>query len=330
MPDVSVVVIVYNDAERLPTAVQSVLDQTLHGVEVVIVDDCSKDRSFEVAKELEAAHPGRVRAYQLPENSGAGGEPRNVGIGHAEGRYVMFLDSDDVLEVNACRNMLEAAERTGADIVSGLCVRVHKDTRNQKRDEWYAWLYRTTRTLNSVSELPDLFVWDTLSTNKCYRRDFLLDNNLLFPKGMLYEDLMFIAEAYLAAKKITLIPNQVYFWNVYAQAKVKSVTNRRHEMTNYIHRLEIHRRIDALLAQRGMTEMQTAKDVKFLKHDLVLHLRDLPFRDESYRREFAELSAATWRVSTARRTPGSSPSRPSAPTCSSRATGTTCCPPWTP
>ncbi|MER6389240.1 bifunctional glycosyltransferase family 2 protein/CDP-glycerol:glycerophosphate glycerophosphotransferase [Streptomyces sp. NPDC059382] len=290
MPDVSVVVIVYNDAERLPTAVQSVLDQTLHGVEVVIVDDCSKDRSFEVAKELEAAHPGRVRAYQLPENSGAGGEPRNVGIGHAEGRYVMFLDSDDVLEVNACRNMLEAAERTDADIVSGLCVRVHKDTRNQKRDEWYAWLYRTTRTLNSVSELPDLFVWDTLSTNKCYRRDFLLDNNLLFPKGMLYEDLMFIAEAYLAAKKITLIPNQVYFWNVYAQAKVKSVTNRRHEMTNYIHRLEIHRRIDALLAQRGMTGMQTAKDVKFLKHDLVLHLRDLPFRDESYRREFAELS----------------------------------------
>ncbi|MGW1766825.1 bifunctional glycosyltransferase/CDP-glycerol:glycerophosphate glycerophosphotransferase [Streptomyces sp. NPDC002073] len=290
MPDVSVVVIVYNDAARLPTAVQSVLDQTLEGVEVVIVDDCSKDRSFEVAKELEAAHPGRVRAFQLPENSGAGGEPRNVGIGHAEGRYVMFLDSDDILEVNACRNMLEAAERTGADMVSGLCVRVHKDTRNQKRDEWYSWLYRTTRTLTSVSELPDLFVWDTLSTNKCYRRDFLNENNLRFPKGMLYEDLMFIAEAYLAAKKITLIPNQVYFWHVHAQAKVKSVTNRRHEMSNYIHRLEIHRRIDALLDQHGMTEMRKAKDVKFLKHDLVLHLRDLPFRDESYRREFAELS----------------------------------------
>ncbi|MER7762693.1 CDP-glycerol glycerophosphotransferase family protein [Streptomyces sp. NPDC097619] len=290
MPDVSVVVIVYNDAARLPTAVQSVLDQTLDSAEVVIVDDCSKDRSFEVAKELEAAHPGRVRAYQLPENSGAGGEPRNVGIGHARGRYVMFLDSDDVLEVNACRNMLEAAERTGADLVSGLCVRIHKDTRNQKRDEWYSWLYRTTRTLDSVSELPDLFVWDTLSTNKCYRRDFLLENNLLFPKGMLYEDLMFIAEAYLAAKKITLIPNQVYFWHVHEKAKVKSVTNRRHEMSNYIHRLEIHRRIDALLEQHGLTGMRQDKDVKFLKHDLVLHLRDLPFRDESYRREFAELS----------------------------------------
>ncbi|WP_407552489.1 bifunctional glycosyltransferase family 2 protein/CDP-glycerol:glycerophosphate glycerophosphotransferase [Streptomyces sp. Pv4-95] len=290
MPDVSVVVIVYNDADRLPTAVQSVLDQTLRDVEVVIVDDCSTDRSFEVAQHLAAVHKGRVRAFQLPENSGAGGEPRNVGIQHTTGKYVMFLDSDDVLEINACRNMLEAAEESGSDIVSGLCVRLHKDTRNQKRDEWYAWLYGTTRTLESVEELPDLFVWDTLSTNKCYRRDFLVENNLRFPKGMFYEDLMFIADAYLAARRITLIPNQVYFWHVYERAAVKSVTNRRHEMTNYAHRLEVHRRIDALLAERGLSELKLAKDVKFLKHDLVLHLRDLPFRDASYRREFAELS----------------------------------------
>ncbi|MEU7037575.1 bifunctional glycosyltransferase family 2 protein/CDP-glycerol:glycerophosphate glycerophosphotransferase [Streptomyces sp. NPDC046237] len=290
MPDVSVIVIAYNDAERLPTAVRSVLDQTLRSVEVVIVDDCSGDRTFEVAQELAAAQPERVRAYRLPENSGAGGEPRNVGIGHARGRYVMFLDSDDVLERNACRNMVAAAEETGADLVSGLCVRLTKDTRHEKRNEWYAWLYSATRTLESVTELPDLFVWDTLSTNKCYRRDFLLDNGLSFPKGMFYEDLMFVADAYLAAKKITLIPNQVYFWHVYEQAKVKSVTNSRHEMVNYRHRLEIHRRIDALLDRHGLEELRAAKDVKFLKHDLVLHLRDLPFRDEAYRREFAELS----------------------------------------
>ncbi|MFG2531946.1 CDP-glycerol glycerophosphotransferase family protein [Streptomyces sp. NPDC048516] len=290
MPDVSVVVIVYNDADRLPTAVQSVLDQTLRDVEVVIVDDCSTDRSFEVAQRLAADHPGRARAFQLPENSGGCGEPRNAGIQHTQGRYVMFLDSDDVLEPNACRNMLEAAEKTGSDIVSGQCVRLHVDTRNQKRDEWYSWLYSTTRTIDSVTEFPDLFVWDTLSTNKCYRREFLIEHNLHFAKGLFYEDLLFIADAYLAAERITLIPNQVYFWNVYTQGAVKSVTNRRHEMRNYVHRLEVHKRIDAMLAERGLTEMKLAKDIKFLKHDLVLHLRDLPFRDEAYRREFAELS----------------------------------------
>ncbi|WP_367042503.1 bifunctional glycosyltransferase family 2 protein/CDP-glycerol:glycerophosphate glycerophosphotransferase [Streptomyces sp. Je 1-332] len=289
-PDVSVVVIVYNDADRLPTAVRSVLDQTLRGVEVVIVDDCSTDGSYETAQELAAEHPERVRAYQLPENSGGCGEPRNVGIGHTVGSHVMFLDSDDVLERNACRNLLEAAERDGSDIVSGLCVRVHMDTRNKKREPWYPWLYARTRTLDSVEELTDLFVWDTLSTNKLYRRDFLIENGLRFLKGMFYEDLMFIAEAYLAAGRITLIANQVYFWHVYARGPVKSVSNRRHEMVNFQHRMEIHRRIDVLLAQRGLDEVRLAKDVKYLKHDLVLHLRDLPFRDAAYRQEFAGLA----------------------------------------
>ena len=55
----------------------------------------------------------------------------------------------------------------------GMCVRVHVDSRNGKEVKWYPWLYPRTRTLESISELPDLLVFDTLSTNKCYRRDFL-------------------------------------------------------------------------------------------------------------------------------------------------------------
>ncbi|MEU8570130.1 bifunctional glycosyltransferase family 2 protein/CDP-glycerol:glycerophosphate glycerophosphotransferase [Streptomyces pathocidini] len=288
--DISVVVIVYNDATRLPTAVSSVLAQTLRAVEVVIVDDCSTDGSYEVAQGLAAAHPGRVRALRLPENSGGCGAPRNHGIEHARGRYVMFLDSDDELERNACRNMLEAADRSGADLVSGLCVRVHVDSRHGKRVEWYPWLYARTRTLDSIAELPDLFVFDTLSTNKCYRRDFLLEHDLRFPVGIHYEDLLFSARAYLAADRITLIPNRVYFWNVVEKGGERSISNRRHEIANFAHRMEIHRRIDELLAERGQEELKFRKDVKFLKHDLVLHLRDLPLLDTEYRHRFAELA----------------------------------------
>lgn len=290
MPDVSVVVIVYNDAERLPAAVQSVLDQTLHGVEVVIVDDCSKDRSYAVARELEAANPGRVRAFQLPENSGGCGAPRNHGIKQATGTYVMFLDSDDVLERNACRNMLAAAESTGSDLVSGMCVRVHLDNRWGKTTEWYPWIYSRTRTLESITEFPDLLVYDTLSTNKCYRRAFLLEQGLEFPVGIHYEDLLFSAQAYVAARRITLIPNHVYYWNVVEKAAAKSISNRRHEIANFVHRMEIHRRVDELLAAKGHTAIKTAKDAKFLKHDLVLHLRDLPLLGDAYRQEFARLA----------------------------------------
>ncbi|MFJ6864671.1 CDP-glycerol glycerophosphotransferase family protein [Streptomyces termitum] len=290
VPDVSVVVIAYNDAERLPTAVQSVLDQTLHSVEVVIVDDCSKDSTFEVARALAAKTPDRVRAFQLPENSGGCGAPRNLGIKEAAGTYVMFLDSDDVLERNACRNMLEAAESTGSDLVSGLCVRVTVDSRKKKTAGWYPWIYAETRTIDSITELPDLLVFDTLSTNKCYRRGFLLDQGLEFPVGIHYEDLLFSAQAYIAASRITLIPNHVYYWNVQERAASKSISNRRHEIANFVHRMTIHRRVDALLESKGYEDLRYRKDIKFLKHDLALHLRDLALLDQDYQREFARLA----------------------------------------
>ncbi|MGC9539885.1 bifunctional glycosyltransferase/CDP-glycerol:glycerophosphate glycerophosphotransferase [Streptomyces sp. UG1] len=288
----SVVVIVYNDETRLPTAVRSVLEQSLRGVEVVIVDDHSTDGSYEAARRLADEHPGRVRAHRLPENSGGCGAPRNHGIQHTRGEYVVFLDSDDVLERDACRNFLEAAETTGADLVSGMCVRVHVDSRHRKEVKWYPWLYARTRTLDSIAELPDLLVFDTLSTNKCYRRQFLLDAGLEFPVGIHYEDLLFSAQAYTAARRITLIPNRVYDWNVVHKTGAKSISNRRAEIANFAHRMEMHRRVDALLADKGLPELKFRKDVKFLKHDLVLHLRDLPFRDAAYRQEFAALARA--------------------------------------
>ncbi|MFF4971877.1 CDP-glycerol glycerophosphotransferase family protein [Streptomyces sp. NPDC001083] len=295
VPAVSVVVIVYNDEHRLPTAVRSVLDQTLRSVEVVIVDDRSTDGSYPAAQRLAAAHPDRVRVFRLPENSGGCGAPRNHGIRQARGDYVLFLDSDDVLERNACRNMLEAAENTGADLVSGLCVRVHVDSRSRKEVKWYPWLYERTRTLESVSELPDLLVFDTLSTNKCYRRRFLLEKGLEFPVGIHYEDLLFSAQAYVAARRITLIPNRVYDWRIVDGPRTtgtRSISNRRDEIANFAHRMEIHRRVDRLLAQHDLPELKFAKDVKWLKHDLVLHLRELPSRDDAYRREFAEIARA--------------------------------------
>ncbi|WP_151773338.1 bifunctional glycosyltransferase/CDP-glycerol:glycerophosphate glycerophosphotransferase [Streptomyces abyssomicinicus] len=288
-PDISVVVIVYNDERRLPAAVRSVLGQTLRNVEVVIADDHSTDGSFEVARRLEA-ESDRVRAIRLPENSGGCGEPRNQGVAVARGRYVMFLDSDDTLEPNACRNMLEAAESTGADLVSGLCLRVHVDSRWGTTSKWYPWLYRRTRTLESIAELPDLLVFDTLSTNKCYRRAWLVERGLTFPRGIHYEDLLFSARAYLAASRITLIPDTVYHWNVVRKAEAKSISNRRHEINNFADRLEIHRRIDRILAAGGHDALKLHKDRKFLKHDLVLYLRELPFLDDDYRRRFAGMA----------------------------------------
>jgi CDP-glycerol glycerophosphotransferase len=289
MTDVSVVVIAYNDADRLPAAVRSVLGQSHHGVEAVIVDDASTDATATVADELAAAEPGRVRVIHRAENSGGCGQPRNDGIAAARGTYLMFLDSDDTLDRHACRNMVAAAEEHDAELVSGCCWRVFPD--KGEETAWYRGVYRERGVYASVRERPEL-LYDTLSTNKLYRRDFLDREDLRFVQRLHYEDLLFSTQAYLGARKIVIIPHRVYNWMIYENAETLSITNQRAELRNFSDRLEIFRRIDAVYARYGADDLKLSKDVKFLNHDLLLYVRGLRSRDRDYRDAFLALARA--------------------------------------
>ncbi|TDC44536.1 glycosyltransferase [Actinomadura sp. KC345] len=292
-PDVSVVVIAYNDARRLPRAVASSLGQSLGCVETVIVDDASTDGTAQAADRLAARHPGRVRAVHLEANSGGCGRPRNAGIEASTGGHVMFLDSDDLLDRHACLNLLGAAEDTGADIVSGRCDRVFLDVPEHADGRvrpWYPWLYRRRAVHESLEANPRL-LYDTLSTNKIYRRSFLERYGLRFVEGLHYEDLLFTAEAYLAARPTALIPHRVYNWLVSERTPAPSISNRRAELANFADRLEIHRRIDMLFSLRGAHDLGRAKDVKFINHDLMLYLRELRDHDPDHRARFLDLAA---------------------------------------
>src|SRR5690349_1954053 len=154
MTDVSVIVIVYNDADRLPAAVLSALGQSHRNVEVLIVDDASTDATASVADTLAAAEPGRVRVVHRTENSGGCGQPRNDGIAEARGTYLMFLDSDDTLDHHACRNLVAAAEENEAELVSGCCHRVYPDKDEER--VWYRGVYRDRGVYASVREYPEL------------------------------------------------------------------------------------------------------------------------------------------------------------------------------
>ena len=291
-PDLTVVVIGYNDSARLPGAVRSVLNQTLHNLEVVVVDDHSSDDTPQVVAKLTAEDP-RVRFVRLEENSGGCSKPRNTGIEHARGRYVMFLDSDDTLDRHAGLNMLQAAEEYDADLVSGLCIRRHINRSGLVEDvPWWPEMYAEKRVLDSAADDPDL-LRDTLSTNKCYRLEFLREHAIRFPEGFHWEDLLFSATAYLHARKIVLIPNPVYYWEVMVRVAAKSISNQRSNIGNVRDRIGIHRKVDAVLDgfpdEEGREQIRLAKAVKFVEHDLVLYLRELPYQTDEYIAECRQL-----------------------------------------
>ena len=118
MFDLSVIVPVYNMAKDglLEYCIQSLAGQTLQNLEIIAVDDASTDNSLQVLKELEKRYPGRVKAVASPENKKQGGA-RNLGLQHAKGRYIGFMDADDWVVPDLYEKMVELADRTGADIV---------------------------------------------------------------------------------------------------------------------------------------------------------------------------------------------------------------------
>lgn len=111
---VSIVVPVYNMGNSLEVCVDSLLSQNYSNIEIVLVDDGSKDNSFEVCKKLQKKD-SRIQIYHT-ENRGSG-PARNTGIEKATGRYIYFPDADDKLEANAIGTLVEAMDKGRYDLV---------------------------------------------------------------------------------------------------------------------------------------------------------------------------------------------------------------------
>ncbi|MEU3886428.1 glycosyltransferase family 2 protein [Streptomyces sp. NPDC029041] len=286
-PDVTVTVIVYNDAERLTRAVESVRRQTHANLEIIISDDHSTDATPAVAQRLAAQDP-RVRHLRLERNSGGCSAPRNRALRIARAPFLMFLDSDDELPCNAVELLLAAHREREIDFAMGAVQRIRVD--NGRRSTWMPHLVAERRTLDGIEADPRL-LFEHLSTGKMYARAFLDRHDLRFPEGIHYEDQLFSAQAYCLAKRFTIVPEPVYRWYVapYAASGTASISNQRHKLANVRDRIHVQHLIDAFLSESGHESLREDKDHKFLKHDLRMYTGDLPYRDDAWLTSFADL-----------------------------------------
>ena len=109
-PAISVIIPMYNTEAYIRECVDSVLAQTFQDFEIIVIDDCSTDGSWELANSLYGKND-KVSLYRHGCNKTAGGA-RNTGIEHAKGKYIAFLDSDDLYKPDALAIMRGAAEES--------------------------------------------------------------------------------------------------------------------------------------------------------------------------------------------------------------------------
>ncbi len=208
---VSVVIPVYQVENYLERAVDSVLEQTLHEIEIILVDDGSEDTSPQICDRYAREHPDRIRVIHK-ENEGLG-MARNTGVGAAVGEYIAFLDSDDTVEPEMYEEMYERAVEENYDIV--MCdvnIIYVEENRN---------VVVSTYSSEEV-DLSDYIANGnniTYSVNKLYSRRIWEENQY---ERMLFEDIALIPSL------VTKYPHIGYvkkpFYNYYRRANTISTT----------------------------------------------------------------------------------------------------------
>ncbi|MEU9122746.1 glycosyltransferase family 2 protein [Streptomyces sp. NPDC048506] len=287
---VSIVVIAFNDAVHVGDAVRSALAQETSAetvTEVIAVNDASTDGTGAALDALARDEP-RLRVLHRDENSGGCGTPRNDGLRAATGRFVMFLDSDDVLPPGAVRALLDAALEHDAPVAAGACVR--RELPAQRDVPWQPALYREPAVYDSAESSAAL-VRDTLCVNKLYDRAFLAEHRITFPEGRYtYEDFVFTARVLAAAPRIVTVPDSVYIWHVRRSAAKQSISLDRKDVTNWQARIEAHRASVRIFLDAGQKALADAAATKFLDHDLRMYVRELHTRGADYRAEWWRLT----------------------------------------
>lgn len=240
---VSVVVPAYNVEEYISKTLTSILDQKLVNLEVIVVNDGSKDNTQKVIDKF-AAKDARVKSIELSLSSGNAGTPRNIALVVAQGEYIGFVDSDDYVSPSMFSKLYEEAEQKGADIASQSSFYRVENGVEKKIKINYQEFY-------NVKERNKVFKSNYFSNiwNRIYKTDLIKRNNIYFPNIYLSEDMCFSFAAHAYANKAIQVGGCYYFYiynredsttHLRTQEKGFEVLNSMHAIQKYFDNFGIY------------------------------------------------------------------------------------------
>lgn len=207
MVKVSIIVPVYNATNFLDRCINSLINQTLNEIEIILIDDFSKDESPLLIKEIAEKYPDKIKCIFLNENRKQG-YVRNLGIQEAQGEYIAFVDSDDYIDKQMCELAYNKAKEKDYDIVCFDWIDVYP---NKSIKRFLSYDSTITGQICNTNRHKILTSKGYFFT-RIYKRDFLLLNNIRFAEKIFYEDSPFNFLSLLLAHKIAKIDRNLYFY----------------------------------------------------------------------------------------------------------------------
>ncbi|CDC07281.1 glycosyl transferase 2 family protein [Clostridium sp. CAG:343] len=191
MPKVSIIVPVYNVEKYIEKCLTSLVNQTLEDIEIIVVNDGSKDNSKKIIEEFIQRYQKKI-VYLEKENGGLS-DARNYGIPYAKGEYIAFLDSDDYVEKDTYKRMYELAKKEKSDMVE--CDFYWEYPNKTKIDT--GEIYHNKK---EMLEKVRVVAW-----NKLIKREILEKSKIEFPKGYRYEDVEFTYKLIPYLEKVSFL-----------------------------------------------------------------------------------------------------------------------------
>lgn len=229
---ISIIVPCYNVENYIDRCFRSIEKQTIgiDRLEIILVDDCSTDSTWEHLIAFEKRYPESVTVIRCDEN-GRQGKARNIGLAYATSPYIGFVDSDDWIESDMFQKLYEKMILYNSDIV--MCAswrdmdcadQVLPPKREKEKDDRFLLIdTEEKRKLLLANSILEFCVW-----NKLYRRDFLEENHINFPENLAYEDHYFATLLYFYVKRIYILEERLYHYFVNQQSTVMSANATHH------------------------------------------------------------------------------------------------------
>jgi len=232
--NVSAIVLVYNADKYLRVCLDSLVNQTLENLEIILVNDASTDDSLSICKEYEKKFKN-VKIINKEKNEGLA-VSGNIGIAASKGEYVTLVDNDDYIPKYAYEKLYKKAKSTDSDIVVGKANRIfgqfQMEMSNRERSVW-----DREQIITNYNDFTNLF-YDPFYWNKLFKRSLIIENNIKLPKGKVYADRLFTHKAYAFSKKVAIIPDVVYMWRHVNRGKYSSITQKKFQIDNLNDRLD--------------------------------------------------------------------------------------------
>ena len=277
IPLVSVIVPMYNSEKFIGELLNSLLGQTLKNFEVIIVDDCSTDKSCEIVKNYLPIFEGRLHLVKMKSNTGGPSLPRNKGLEISRGKYVFFMDNDDAVTTVALESMYHYAEQFQSDV---LYCKKHfntcgfaQDFINNMKVEGKSEDNAVEILINNLNQRINVWKQGFLGVypwTKFILRNFLIENDINF-LPVVQEDSIWTFELICLARKCVLLPIPCYIHRLREDSLTQVAFNINLDIKS------LQRKMDRIInglkhVDDFMSQVEDFKNAPELRYEVLAHI----------------------------------------------------------